>query len=616
LGYAWEYPRRDRIHRERIDPDNQERLAKWDTLEMVRHLRARDGVRGVDLNYRRYALGLIPDDTYVDKQWHYPLINLPSAWEETTGSADVLVAVIDTGVLLEHPDLQGKLAAGYDFIDNETVANDGDGEDDDPNDPGDSLQRNSSFHGTHVAGTIAALNDNAAGVAGAGWRTRVMPLRVLGVGGGTSNDIIQAIRYAAGLENTTGRSPERAADIINLSLGGEQYSATEQAAVTAARDAGVIVVAAAGNSGDETVCYPAGYQGVVSVAAVDGHAERAPYSSYGVSVDVAAPGGDTGGDLDGDGYPDGVLSTCGEESDDAESPISMVYCYQQGTSMAAPHVAAVAALMKALDPGMTPDQFDARLIDGRLTRDIGESGRDDLYGYGLIDAYRSVLSAMESAPTVALFAPAALTFGRTDTALTLTVSRMGGDDLSVAAINSVAGWLTVVAGEVDVDGFGTYRVQVDRTGLADGVYRTELDVVTSTGSRSIAVRMQVLAETTPGELANHYALLIDSASGEVVGQGEASEATGAFSVEGVAAGNYYLIAGTDMDNDNYIGDAGEAFGAYLSLDDPVELSIDGSRSGLDMVTVFRLALPGTLPDALARFDAGGYPLSKGEPGQR
>jgi serine protease len=606
---------RDLIRRDRIDPGEPEMLAKWDTLEMVRYLRARSGVRGADPNYRRYALTLSPDDTYIDLQWHYSLINLPNAWEQTTGNADVLVAVIDTGVLLAHPDLQGKLVDGYDFIDDETVANDGDGEDDDPNDPGDSLQRNSSFHGTHVAGTIAALSDNAAGVAGAGWLTRVMPLRVLGVGGGTSSDLIQAIRYAAGLNNTTGNLPAQAADIINLSLGGEQFSDLEQAAVTAARNAGVIIVAAAGNSGDETTHYPAGYEGVVSVAAVDSQAERAPYSSFGDSVDVAAPGGDTGADLDGDGYPDGVLSTCGVESNDAEASVDMVYCFQQGTSMAAPHVSAVAALMKAIDPDMTPDQFDARLISGQLTRDLGDEGRDDLYGHGLIDAYQSVLSAVESAPpTVALFAPAALTFSRMDTELPLTVSRLGEGDLTIDSLVSNADWLRIeaVVDAVDADGFGTYRVLVNRSGLSDGIYLADLDVATSTGTQSIAVRMQVLAETTPGDLANHYVLIIDSSSGEVVGQAEADEDSGAFSLNGVSPGSYYLIAGTDMDNDNYIGDSGEAFGAYLSLDNPVELNIDGNLSELDVVTAFRLALSDTLElkSGSGRFGAMGYPLSK------
>lgn len=604
-------PSGDDFHRERIDPQNAEILAKWDTLKMVRHLRAQPGVLGADLNYRRKALGRTPDDTHIDKQWHYALIDLPNAWEQTTGSSDILVAVIDTGVLLTHPDLQGKLVAGYDFIGDEIVANDGDGEDDDPTDPGDSLQRNSSFHGTHVAGTIAALSDNGTGVAGAGWQTRVMPLRVLGVGGGTSHDIIQAIRYAAGLSNTTGQTPERAADIINLSLGGEPYSALEQAAVTAARSAGVIIVAAAGNSGDDTRHYPAGYEGVVSVAAVDGEGERAVYSSAGASVDVAAPGGDTGVDRDGDGYPDGVLSTCGEETGAAEAAISMVYCYQQGTSMAAPHVAAVAALMKALDPEMTPDQFDARLVGGELTRDLGATGRDDDFGYGLIDAYQSVLSAMENAPTVALFAPAALSFGRTDETLTLRVSKLGTDDLTIAAMSSAAGWLRLVADSVDADGFGTYRASVDRNGLADGIYRADLAVTTSTGIRNVSVSMQVLSETTPGELANHYVLLIDSASGAVVGPAAMVDpATGAYTIGGVADGNYYLIAGTDMDNDDYIGDGGEAFGAYLSLDNPVELVVDGGRSGLDMVTAFRFVLPGTLHDGMGLREQTGFPLTR------
>lgn len=594
------------IHRGRIDPTDNELLAKWDTLEMIRQLRAQSGVRGADLNYRRYAMGITPDDTHFDKQWHYDLINLPNAWELTRGSADVLVAVIDTGVLLDHPDLQGKLVAGYDFINDETNANDGDGRDADPDDPGDSLDKNSSFHGTHVAGTIAALSDNGAGVAGAGWQTRVMPLRILGVSGGTSNDLIQALRYAAGLSNVSGDRPEQAADIINLSLGGESYSATEQAAITAARDAGVIIVAAAGNSGDETTHYPAGYAGVVSVSAVDSQAELAPYSSYGASVDVAAPGGDTGADLDGDGYADGVLSTCGEESTGSDT-INMVYCFQQGTSMATPHVTAVAALMKAVDFDMTPAEFDARLVSGLLTRDLGDDGWDDAFGHGLIDAYQSVLSAMESAPTVALFEPATLTFGRTDEALNLNVSRLGEDELSIVSVSSDAGWLQATGDELASDGFGTYRVLVDRTGLADAIYRAHLSFETSTETRTIAVQMQVLAETAPGELANHYVLLIDNESDEAVGQAQAT-AAGVFSIDGVSAGSYYLIAGSDMDNDNYIGDAGEAFGAYLSLDNPILLEINGSRSNLDLVTSYRLALPGSLESVLS--SQGGFPVSK------
>lgn len=596
-------------HRGRIDPSDQELLAKWDTLEMVRRLRTQAGVSGVDLNYRRHAFGLTPNDTHFEKQWHYTLVNLPNAWEQTTGSADVVVAVIDTGVLLDHPDLQGKLVAGYDFISDATSANDGDGMDADPDDPGDSLEKNSSFHGTHVAGTIAALSDNGSGVAGAGWQTRVMPLRVLGVDGGTSSDLIQAIRYAAGLSNTSGNLPEQAADIINLSLGGGSYSASEQAAISAAQDAGLIIVAAAGNSGDAASHYPAGYYGVVGVSAVDAEAQQAPYSSYGPNVDVAAPGGNTGADMDGDGYPDGVLSTCGEEGAGSGNSINMVYCFQQGTSMATPHVSAVAALMKAVEAEMTPAEFDARLVGGRLTSDLGAGGWDDIFGHGLIDAYQSVLSAMESAPTVALFEPAALTFGRADETLSLSVSRLGADDLTILAVSSDAGWLQATGVELDSDGFGSYQVAVERTGLADGIYLGNLSIETSTETRAVAVKMQVLAETTSGEFGNHYVLLLDSQSGDAVGQAQTT-ATGAFSIEGVGAGGYYLIAGTDMDNDNYIGDAGEAFGAYLSLDNPILLNLDAGRSDLDMVTNFRIALPGTLSEQWSQPGGAGYPVLK------
>ncbi len=601
----------DTHHRRHIDPGDGDRLAKWDTLEMVRYLRTQAGIETVDLNYRRYALAVTPNDTYFENQWHYPLINLPNAWEQTQGTPAVLVAVIDSGVLLEHPDLQGQLVAGYDFIADANIANDGDGRDDNPDDPGDSLLRNSSFHGTHVAGTVAARSNNAGGVTGVGWQTRIMPLRVLGVGGGTSLDLIQAIRYAAGLSNQTRLLPSQRADVINMSLGGEQFSTSEQSAITAARNAGLIIVAAAGNSGDQTPQYPASYDGVVSVSAVDNLAAKAPYSSFGAMVDVAAPGGDMGVDSDGDGYPDGVLSTCGEESDDAAAPVNMVYCYQQGTSMAAPHVAAVAALMKAVDPDMTPDDFDARLISGELTRDLGAMGRDDEFGHGLIDAYQSVLSAQENAPTVVLVAPSALTFGRTDADLSLAVSRLGSDALTILSLDSDTDWVQAEANAVDANGFGTYRVMVDRTGLADGIYTADLALVSSADTQSITVRMQVLAETTPGDLANHYILLVDSVTGLVTAQAQASETNGNFTVADVRSGNYYLVAGTDMDNDNFIGDAGEAFGAYLSLDNPVELTIDGDRGGLDLITTFRLSLPGTLPEALAPNGLPGYPLSPG-----
>ncbi|MEJ2426892.1 MAG: S8 family serine peptidase, partial [Candidatus Thiodiazotropha sp.] len=234
----------------------------------------------------------------------------------TTGSSDVIVSVIDTGILFGHPDAPARLVDGYDFISDPAASGDGDGIDNNPEDNGDKTdaKANSSFHGPHVAGTVAANTNNSIGVAGVAWGVKVMPIRALGKGGGTAYDIAQSILYSAGLANDSGTTPSQRADIINMSLGGGSPNSTSQNAISAARNAGVIIFAASGNENTSVLSYPASYPGVVSVAAVDTNRERAPYSNYGSAVDIAAPGGNTLVDLNGDGYKDGVLSTLADDS--------------------------------------------------------------------------------------------------------------------------------------------------------------------------------------------------------------------------------------------------------------------------------------------------------------
>jgi serine protease len=202
-------------------------LLRAATLEVVKRLQADPTVAWAQPNYIR--------------RWHYEQINLPDAWDTTTGSSDIIVAVLDTGILSEHPDLSGRLIDGYDFVSDEFRAQDGDGIDPDPEDPGDDPQnQSSSFHGTHVAGTIGAATDNRIGVAGVTWQTRIMPVRVLGALGGTSSEVSQGIRFAAGLTNDSGTVPDEPAHVINMSLGGAGTSPIEQDAVTDARNAGTI----------------------------------------------------------------------------------------------------------------------------------------------------------------------------------------------------------------------------------------------------------------------------------------------------------------------------------------------------------------------------------------
>ncbi|MET0335989.1 MAG: S8 family serine peptidase, partial [Rhizobacter sp.] len=391
------------------------------TLLAIKRLRADPAVAYAEPNYIRRAHAT-PVDPFYRLQWHYPLINLPQAWDVTTGSNTVRVAVIDTGVLLRHPDLQGQLLPGYDFITDPASARDGDGPDNNPDDPGDNNTPggSSSFHGTHVAGTIAASSNGTLGVAGVGWGVRIMPLRVLGAGGGTTYDIMQAMLYAANLTNATGARPTQRADIINLSLGGGGFSQAEQNVFNQVRAAGVIIVASAGNEHTTTLSYPASYDGVISVSAVNIRKTLTSYSNSGSRVDVAAPGGDSG-DVNGDGYSDEVLSTAG---DDSSGQINYVYAFKSGTSMAAPHVAGVIALMKSVVPGLTPDTVDTLLAAGRLTVDIGTPGRDDLYGHGLIDALKAVQAAQNiggTAPALLVAAPGALNFAPGITTQALTV---------------------------------------------------------------------------------------------------------------------------------------------------------------------------------------------------
>ncbi|GAC1621682.1 MAG: hypothetical protein NVS9B10_04800 [Nevskia sp.] len=302
-----------------------------------------------------------PNDTQYSQQWDmYEAaagINGPAAWDTNTGTGAV-IASIDTGVRY-HADLAANLVGGYDFITN-PANNDGDGRDSDPSDPGDynaagqcgvgSATSNSSWHGTHVAGTAGAVGNNALGVTGVAYTAKVVPVRVLGRCGGTTSDIADAIIWASG--GTVSGVPANAnpAKVLSLSLGGSgPCDSTTQAAINSARSRNATVVVAAGNSNADAANFnPASCTGIITGASVGRTGGKAYYSNYGAAVAVAAPGGDQS-----TGTANGILSTFNTGT---TTPGSDSYGYYQGTSQATPHVAGVAGLLYSARPLSTTDQ--------------------------------------------------------------------------------------------------------------------------------------------------------------------------------------------------------------------------------------------------------------------
>lgn len=545
------------------------------TLDRIRQLRRDPTVIYAEPNFLRQP-ALVPDDAFYDLQWHYPLVNLPQAWDVTTGSDNVIVAVIDTGVLTAHPDLGARLVSGFDFISDVINANDGDGLDPDPNDPGDDPQgQSSSFHGTHVSGTVGALTNNTTGVAGVTWQTRIMPLRVLGVDGGTDADIAQAIRYAAGLTNSSGTIPAEPADIINMSLSGPGESQTLQDAVNDARQQGVIVVAAAGNENVGTPQFPASLDGVIAVAAVDITSQKTSYSNFGANIDVAAPGGNVTIDLNGDDFGDGVLSTSGNDRGEFFAG------FQDGTSMASPHVAGVIALMLAVNPNLTPTDID-QLLAGthadttrRITRDLGDVGRDDIFGHGLIDAAAAVIAASEipggignppngSILTVSI---SALNFENFLDSLSFEITNAGIGTLTLTSVSSDVPWITLTPSS----GIAPLRVQatVDRNGLAAGTHTGTISVNSdaSQGDTTATVRVEMdVGGTTQGDIGTVFVLVLDPNTFETEGQTQTTAAQNyAFRTSLVPPGTYLIVAGTDRDDDRLICEREDACGFFPEL---------------------------------------------------
>ncbi|CAG0928327.1 serine protease [Thermoflexales bacterium] len=372
---------------------------------------------------------LTPNDPQYNSQWHYfgPYgINAPAAWDITTGSYDVVVGVIDTGYR-PHADLAGRFLPGYDFIADVPTANDGNGRDADARDPGDwitTAERNavggpfegcrvddSSWHGTHVAGTIGANSNNGVGVTGINWVSSIVPVRVLGKCGGYTSDIIDGMRWAAGLSVTGVPANPNPAKVLNLSLGGYSPAGCGtpmQNAVNAIVAAGTTVVVAAGNESDSALYYsPGNCNNVITVAATDKYGDKAWYSNDGSTVEISGPGGDT--------YfsSEGVLSTLNSGT---TVPAADIYGYFQGTSMATPHVVGVVSLLYSLVPTLTPTQVRQILQNTVTAFPGGSTCNTSICGSGIVNA----ANAVAVLPRITSLSPASKLYNTGGFTLTVT----------------------------------------------------------------------------------------------------------------------------------------------------------------------------------------------------
>ncbi len=610
---------------------------KAKTLEAVAELAARADVETAVPN-RVYHILKTPDDEFYDLQWHYPAVNLPQAWDLTTGSAATVVAVVDTGILGDpknakktHPDFRGRLLPGYDFVADPDAAGDGDGWDADPYDLG-TFQSNGT-HGSHVAGVIAANSDDGVGTAGVDWAAKIVPVRVLGTEGkGPFSDVLDGVAWAAGLNVAGAPVNPNPADVINLSLGGSGPCDTvERQLFDAVIERGTLVVVAAGNDNENvSEASPGNCDAVITVGAADFGGQRAPYSNFGRQLDVMAPGGDVGADSNGDYYPDGVLSAVYNDNKGG-----FYWGFLQGTSMAAPHVSGLVALLKAVDPTLDQAQVASLLkttARPRSAKTCNGQNRTGLKaadcGAGLVDALAAVQAAAGSPPppppsrSELSFTPGRLDFGTTQTKLSLQLGNPGSSGLSwrfntlfpdpnnPGSVADGTLELSATKGTIPAGGSKTVTVTLDRSKAgAKGSYLLDLGFETEDGAQLLPVFFSKGDAATPpsGNLSGTLVIAC-FVVGEGCGEAEsrvvniADRADSApYAFAGLDPGRYRLLAWKDVDDSDEV-DSGDLFGFY-SQDGLGATEVEPSAQGLDysVTAVSSDDTAGAVPPALADF---------------
>ncbi|MCY1074435.1 S8 family serine peptidase [Archangium lansingense] len=552
-------------------------LTSAEHTSLVQRLSAIPGVRYAESNLRVKAFS-VPNDPLYSRQWHYPNMNLPAAWDITTGDDSMVVAVVDTGIV-RHPDLDSRIIPGMDLISDSTNAGDGNGVDNDPTDMGkDSPNGGSSFHGTHVAGTIGAVSNNGLGVSGVTWKGKLQAVRVLGTSGGSLADIAAGMNWASGGSVPGVPANTSPARVVNLSLGGTGTAPQSvQDIVNAGVARGSIFVIAAGNENQNaTNTFPCNMQNVICVGSVRFNGKRSSFSNYGSPVDVMATGGQTSEDRNGDSYPDGVLSTL----PDARNQPG--YDWYNGTSMAAPHVAGIVALMLAVNESLTSAQVESILKETADTASQCTEG----CGAGLVNAQAAVLRAKGASDPSA---PPKLGVSTTQLSFTgngsqqLTVRNVGGGTLQVSA--SVAGaQASAVSLSNSTLSIPAYKsvpltVNVNPGALSNGNYVAQLTLkaTTGTGSAEVLVKFRVGAsQDKDAVIAFAYKNLLGEWKVDEEGVALVPADSGYSYALELPSRTYYALATIDDDEDGEFFEEGERVGFWRDATElePIEVKKD------------------------------------------
>jgi serine protease len=583
---------------------------KATTLRLIDTLNARPDVKFAEPNFIWQAQQT-PNDPLFSDQWNHLSIGLPTAWDLTTGSSDIVVAVGDTGILFRagspsasHPDLSAaRMLRGYDFISSPLNSNDGDGRDPDPYDEGgDLVGGGSSYHGTHVTGILGAATNNGLGVAGVDWAAKILPIRMLGVGGGTMVDIIEGTLWAAGFEIPGIENNANPAHVINLSLGGQQACpSTAQAAFKQIADDSLnntIVVIAAGNAGISAGEFTPGNCGnVLTIGATGPDGTRPSYSNYGPRIDLMAPGGANA--VQGNG----ILSLA--------RFANWGYGYSSGTSMAAPHVAGVVALMKSIDPDLNLSAVRTVLTETATPMNAAACNRATATdcGAGILNAGAAItMLATSGVPGGLQFDPNPLFFGANLSQISVELSNLSGASLEW----SIVGYQEVdypgdlldpdelfmvskIAGTLAANASETITVTLDRNQLtAAGSYFSELVFEVDGSPRMLLTRFDHAPSVAqPTGRTTVVGIVIGESGSDQRSSRAYNQFQSTFQIPSPIVGQNIVVAWVDENNNGSVDD-----GDYLGFVEGIQVVAGENRSGVNIV-LFPAASVGSSPIPVA-----------------